>query len=92
MCIHLNLMIFTKIIRGFIRAELGKLLNISQQQISRYERGINKIPIDILFHILNIFDISISDFFEKVSKRVITLKYKIKYDSDNNIPFFENII
>ncbi|HDU8667617.1 TPA: helix-turn-helix transcriptional regulator, partial [Proteus mirabilis] len=70
----------------------GKLLNISQQQISRYERGINKIPIDILFHILNIFDISISDFFEKVSKRVITLKYKIKYDSDNNIPFFENII
>ncbi|MEX5763563.1 helix-turn-helix domain-containing protein [Proteus mirabilis] len=72
-------------------AELGKLLNISQQQISRYERGINKIPIDILFHILNIFDISISDFFEKVSKRVITLKYKIKYDSDNNIPFF-NII
>ncbi|KAB7723423.1 XRE family transcriptional regulator, partial [Proteus mirabilis] len=51
-----------------------------------------KIPIDILFHILNIFDISISDFFEKVSKRVITLKYKIKYDSDNNIPFFENII
>ena len=31
-------------------------------------------------------------FFEKVSKRVITLKYKIKYDSDNNIPFFENII
>ncbi|KSW19872.1 fimbrial operon regulator, partial [Proteus mirabilis] len=33
-------------------AELGKLLNISQQQISRYERGINKIPIDILFHIL----------------------------------------
>nr|WP_239060579.1 helix-turn-helix transcriptional regulator [Proteus mirabilis] len=31
-------------------AELGKkLLNISQQQISRYERGINKIPIDILF-------------------------------------------
>lgn len=73
-------------------AELGKLLNISQQQISRYERGINKIPIDILFHILNIFDISISDFFEKVSKRIITLKYKIKYDSDNNIPFFENII
>ncbi|HEK0620427.1 TPA: helix-turn-helix transcriptional regulator [Proteus mirabilis] len=73
-------------------AELGKLLNISQQQISRYERGINKIPIDILFHILNIFDISISDFFEKVSKRVNTLKYKIKYDSDNNIPFFENII
>ncbi|UZE65414.1 helix-turn-helix domain-containing protein [Proteus mirabilis] len=78
--------------RGSLRAELGKLLNISQQQISRYERGINKIPIDILFHILNIFDISISDFFEKVSKRVITLKYKIKYDSDNNIPFFENII
>lgn len=73
-------------------AELGKLLNISQQQISRYERGINKIPIDMLFHILDIFDISISDFFEKVSKRIITLKYKIKYDSDNNIPFFENII
>ncbi|ATN00354.1 helix-turn-helix transcriptional regulator [Proteus cibarius] len=73
-------------------AELGKILNISQQQISRYERGINKIPVDLLFYILNIFDISIGDFFERVRNRVITLKYKIKYDSDNNIPFFKNVI
>ncbi|WP_320109419.1 divalent-cation tolerance protein CutA [Proteus mirabilis] len=28
MCIHLNLMIFTKIIRGFIRAKLAACINV----------------------------------------------------------------
>ncbi|QAV24881.1 XRE family transcriptional regulator [Proteus hauseri] len=73
-------------------AELGQKLSISQQQISRYERGINKIPVDILFYVLNIFNISINDFFDRVSNRVVTLKYKMKYDSEHNIPFFKNII
>lgn len=71
-------------------SELGKRINISQQQISRYERGLNKVPVDILIYVLSIFDVSISEFFEKVSKRIITLKYKIKYETDHNFLFLEN--
>ncbi|HEM7578003.1 TPA: helix-turn-helix transcriptional regulator [Serratia marcescens] len=71
-------------------SELGERIKVSQQQISRYERGINKIPIDILIYVLSIFDVSISEFFEKVSKRIITFKYKAKYENDNNFSFLEN--
>ncbi|HCT9739276.1 TPA: helix-turn-helix domain-containing protein [Morganella morganii] len=39
-----------KNISGF---ELGMRLNISQQQISRYERGLSKINIDVLADIAN---------------------------------------
>lgn len=67
--------------------ELGKKLNVSQQQISRYERGINKIPIDILLYVLSIFDTSVNDFFQRVSNRIITLKYKAKYEN-NPSPYF----
>nr|WP_051489878.1 helix-turn-helix transcriptional regulator [Providencia alcalifaciens] len=56
MCIHLNLMIFTKIIRGFISA----------QQLYRYERGINKIDIDTLVSALKILRVDIKEFFNEV--------------------------
>ncbi|OAT37509.1 MrpJ family protein [Proteus myxofaciens ATCC 19692] len=68
-------------------AELAQKLNISQQQISRYERGVSRISADMLLHILSIFNVSVNDFFERVSNRVVTLKYKIKYDKDNKVPF-----
>lgn len=42
--------------RGLKTKELAKLLGISPQQISRYERGINKIDVSTVFKIINLFD------------------------------------
>ena len=44
-------------------AQLSELLALSQQQLSRYERGTNKINISHLINIASILDVPISWFF-----------------------------
>lgn len=46
--------------------QLGEILNVSQQQISRYERGETSINIETLGRILSILDKDWSDFFLSV--------------------------
>ncbi|MEZ2896486.1 helix-turn-helix domain-containing protein [Providencia rettgeri] len=53
---------------GMTGAELAKKMNVSQQQMSRYERGINKLSIDMLFNIAMVLDVS----FENIIKSVIS--------------------
>lgn len=52
---------------GMTGAELAKKLNISQQQMSRYERGINKISVDMLFNL----SIALKVPFEKIIKYIL---------------------
>ncbi|WP_231906717.1 MULTISPECIES: helix-turn-helix domain-containing protein [Providencia] len=49
---------------GFTASDLAKKMNISQQQMSRYERGVNKISIDMLINIA--FNLGVS--LEKLMK------------------------
>ncbi len=48
--------------------QLGTLLNVSQQQISRYENALNSINIETLNAILTILDKDWSDFLEHILK------------------------
>lgn len=48
---------------GFSAEKLAELLDISQQQLSRYERGNNKISASLLVDLSNIFKTPISYFF-----------------------------
>lgn len=50
--------------KGMTANDLAVLLGISQQQLSRYERGINRIDIDTLSKLSYIFNVSINCFFE----------------------------
>lgn len=52
---------------GLTGTEIAAYLNVSQQQFSRYERGINRIDIDSLVMIADFFKISIHYFFEDIS-------------------------
>lgn len=52
---------------GMTGAELAKKLNVSQQQMSRYERGINKISVDMLFNL----SIALNVPFVKLIKQVL---------------------
>ncbi|WP_243895645.1 helix-turn-helix domain-containing protein, partial [Providencia rettgeri] len=49
---------------GLSGASLAKILNISQQQISRYENGINKIPLNHLVSIAVALKCPIDWFFQ----------------------------
>lgn len=53
--------------QGLTGQALAKKLGISQQQVSRYERGICKIDTDTLMILLMYFDASLELFFQKVA-------------------------
>lgn len=57
--------------KGLSGSEFGALMGMSQQQISRYERGINYITVDILLLMLSHFEVSPELFF-----RYLTLRLK----------------
>lgn len=66
-------------------SELGRMLNLSQQQISRYERGVHPINIEMLHCFLIALDKNWSDFFysvlldesEKSIYRLIDVDFKL---------------
>lgn len=59
---------------GISGIELGRRLNISQQQISRYERGVNCFNIDILIRFLSALEMDgncVNEFFELLTYHYI---------------------
>ncbi|EMI5492850.1 helix-turn-helix transcriptional regulator [Providencia stuartii] len=57
--------------------ELAIQLNVSQQQVSRYERGICNITVDTLILILNVLNVSIDEFFKHVYLNISDIKGKV---------------
>lgn len=63
--------------RGLSGKQLSERLNISQQQVSRYERGVCNINVDTLFVILHELDCSLSGFFSSVYLNVNNVEKEI---------------
>ncbi|MGG4702490.1 MULTISPECIES: helix-turn-helix domain-containing protein [Providencia] len=63
--------------RGLTGKQLAEKLNVSQQQISRYERGVCNINVDTLFVILHELDCSLSNFFSAVYLNVNDTEKKL---------------
>ncbi|MTC53599.1 helix-turn-helix domain-containing protein [Providencia alcalifaciens] len=64
---------------GLTGSELAKRINVSQQQISRYENGVNNISFDkliILFNALEMSSRGIDVFFEKMKYLFDSSVYK----------------
>lgn len=57
--------------RSMTGKELAILLNVSQQQISRYECGVCNITIDTLMVILHALNVPLKEFFEQVFLNVV---------------------
>ncbi|MGJ5719060.1 helix-turn-helix domain-containing protein [Morganella sp. B601] len=51
---------------GLTTRQLANLIGMSQQQMSRYERGVNNICVETLFKLSLIFKINIDCFFSDV--------------------------
>ncbi|MBP6081156.1 MULTISPECIES: helix-turn-helix domain-containing protein [unclassified Providencia] len=56
--------------KGLSGNELAAIINLSQQQISRYELGINKLSLDKLIEIVIFLEIDIDDITSLISKQV----------------------
>lgn len=62
--------------KGISGAELAEKLNVSQQQISRYERGITKLNIEKLIELKIHLDLDLSNLTSEIEK-------EISYINDN---------
>ncbi|EKT55853.1 helix-turn-helix domain-containing protein [Providencia sneebia] len=64
---------------GLTGSQLAKRINVSQQQISRYENGVNNITFDrlvILFNALEMDGSDIEFFFEEIKRFIDSEEYK----------------
>ncbi|MEY0017577.1 helix-turn-helix domain-containing protein [Providencia rettgeri] len=52
-----------RVSQGYKRHEIAQRLNKSEQQLFRYERGINKIDLDTLINYCDVLSLDIRDFF-----------------------------
>ncbi|APC10146.1 MULTISPECIES: helix-turn-helix domain-containing protein [Providencia] len=59
-----------RVSKGLSGNELGSVIHLSQQQVSRYELGINKLSLDKLIEIVIFLDIDINEITKIISKQV----------------------
>ncbi|HEP0304621.1 TPA: helix-turn-helix transcriptional regulator [Providencia rettgeri] len=75
-----NKITYYRKMKGMTLENLSKVVGVSEQQQSRYERGINRINIDRLYHYSKIFEIDIIDFFIFNSREINEIEHaKEKY-------------
>lgn len=48
---------------------LGKQLDMTFQQIQKYEKGLNKVSAENLYHLANYFNVDIMEFFKGAKKK-----------------------
>ncbi|MEY0878433.1 helix-turn-helix domain-containing protein [Providencia manganoxydans] len=53
--------------QGLTGSELAEILGVSQQQVSRYERGVCRVDVDALVYLLNQLNVPLDVFFHEVS-------------------------
>lgn len=63
--------------RSMTGKELAILVNVSQQQISRYECDVCNLTVDTLIIILNVLNVPLTDFFNQVFLRAFETEKKL---------------
>ncbi|WP_368877607.1 helix-turn-helix domain-containing protein [Providencia vermicola] len=62
---------------GISGKKLAKEVGMSQQQISRYENGINYITVDMILGILYFLEVPVFEFFNIVTKEIKNSNYEL---------------
>ena len=73
-----NRILYYRKMKGVTATEISKVIGISEQQQSRYERGINRINLDRLFQYAIYFEISIQDLFINNDEENLEIKSYFK--------------
>ncbi|UBX50594.1 helix-turn-helix domain-containing protein [Providencia alcalifaciens] len=69
---------------GMSLYDIARIINVSEQQQSRYERGINRINLDRLNQYAEIFNINLINFFNISECESENIKKYINRPSDND--------
>ncbi|WP_265512252.1 helix-turn-helix domain-containing protein [Providencia heimbachae] len=78
---------------GYTISEFAKLADCkSEQQLYRYERGVNKIGIDELVAALKVLNINIGEFFERLEKEIPVADEVVNIDKEKHYSETHKII
>jgi len=58
--------------RQLTQTELARQIGISQSDLSRMEKGEYRVPLDVLFRILQAFEMSLGEFFGELAASPLT--------------------
>jgi transcriptional regulator with XRE-family HTH domain len=58
-----------RVLAGKSQAELGLMLGLTFQQVQKYEHGSNRISVENLWQLAQIFDVDVAFFFDGVTER-----------------------
>ena len=74
--------------KGLSQEELAGRINVSQQTISRIEKGETQLPVDILIHLTRLFHVS-ADYILKLSDVRMTTEYRLEIEEslERNLEF-----
>lgn len=50
---------YNRVLKGFTRQQLAKQLNITQQQLQKYEKGVNRVSVSRAYDICRILNIEL---------------------------------
>lgn len=81
---------YRRIVLGLTRQELGEAVNVSVQQIHKYETATNRISSSKLFHLSTFLKVPINYFFEMLESSGIAssstlAEESLAYDDENNV-------
>ena len=60
-----NVISEARVNKGLSRQEVAQQLNVTHQQLQKYEKGVNRISAASLFKLVKILDLNITELFEK---------------------------
>ena len=88
--IGLRIVVFRKS-RQMTRTELAKVLNVTQQQLDKYEKGINRISAAKLAIISQKFEIDISYFYDSIPLNIKEDRELVKENINLLLAYYLNI-
>jgi transcriptional regulator with XRE-family HTH domain len=75
--------------RSLTQTELARHIGIQQSDLSRIEKGEYRVSLDVLFRLLQVFEMSLGEFFGDLAAQSLTAREAILLESFRTLPHEE---
>ena len=75
--------------RNLTQTELARQIGIQQSDLSRMEKGEYRVSLDVLFRILQVFELSLGEFFGDLAQQSLTSRESTLLQSFRTLPLDE---
>jgi transcriptional regulator with XRE-family HTH domain len=72
--------------RSLTQTELARQIGVQQSDLSRMEKGEYRVSLDVLFRLLQVFEMSLGEFFGDLAQQSLTSREAILLESFRALP------